>query len=88
MEEGKVVAGVVVIGEGVEDDEGVKGVDEGVDNVVNPVGRIEVATVVDSGTVKAVVETEWVVVGELVLVLIGAEVGVVVYSVVEVVVGR
>ena len=40
MEEGKVVAGVVVLG-------------EGVDSVVNPVGRIAVATVVDSGTVKA-----------------------------------
>ena len=75
MEEGKVVAGVVVLGEGVDSD-------------VNPVGRIAVATVVDSGTVKAVVETEWVVVGELVIELIGAEVGVVVYSVVEVVVGR
>ena len=75
MEEGKVVADVVVLG-------------EGVDSVVNPVGRIAVATVVDSGTVKAVVETEWVVVGELVIELIGAEVGVVGYSVVEVVVGR
>ena len=75
MEEGKVVAGVVVSG-------------EGVDSNVDPVGRIAVATVVDSGTVKAVVETEWVVVGELVIELIGTEVGVVVYSVVEVVVGR
>ena len=87
MEEGKVVAGVVVIGGGV--DEGVKGVDEGVgDDVVNPVGGIEGATVVDSGTVRAVVETEWAVVGELVLKMIGAEVEVVVYPVVEVVVGR